>query len=345
MTQYGQHTQREILSQPDAWEEALVRINAEADELRHFLREGQYESVIFTGCGSTYYLSVAAAALFQQLDVAEARALPASEIWLYPQAAYAPKQRTLLIAVSRSGETTETLRAVESFLARKQGDVLTLTCYAERALASMGKYNLILPSGQEQSIAQTRAFTVLYIGAAALAALWHEDGSILDAMQKLPEAGQHLFNRFGSLARNYGEDESLERFYFLGSGARYGLAAELSLKMKEMTLSHSEPFHFMEFRHGPQSMVTDKTLIVGLLSDENRDAETTVLNEMRQRGAHILSIGENSADVTFESDMPETLRGSLYLPVGQLMAFERALTRGLNPDSPHNLTAVVRLSE
>ena len=128
-------------------------------------------------------------------------------------------------------------------------------------------------------------------------------------------------------------------------GRATGWLSEISLKLKEMTLSHSEPFHFMEFRHGPQSMVTDQTLIVGLLSDENRAAEATVLDEMRQRGAQVLSIGETDAVVTFESGVPEAIRGALYPPIGQLMAFERALMRGLDPDHPHNLTAVVHLDQ
>jgi glucosamine 6-phosphate synthetase-like amidotransferase/phosphosugar isomerase protein len=70
---------------------------------------------------------------------------------------------------------------------------------------------------------------------------------------------------------------------------------------------------------------------------------------MTQRGQYthceILSIAESDADVTFESGLLETLRGALYLPVGRLMAFERATKRGLDPDTPHNLTAVVRLGE
>ena len=78
--------------------------------------------------------------------------------------------------------------------------------------------------------------------------------------QHMPQAGRRLLERLSHVAQGLGEDDTLEWFYFLGSGMRYGLAAELSLKMKEMTLSHSEPFHFLEFRHGPQSMVTDKHL-------------------------------------------------------------------------------------
>jgi glucosamine--fructose-6-phosphate aminotransferase (isomerizing) len=343
MTASGQHTRSEILSQPEAWAKALAQIEAEATSLKRFYQDGKYEQVIFTGCGSTYYLSIAAAALFQDMGAGEARALPASEIWMYPQAAYAHTGRTLLIPVSRSGSTTETLRAVERFLTRRHGDVLTLSCYGDAPLAGMGAANLVLPSGQEQSIAQTRAFTTLYLGVTALAALW--SGGSLDALRPLPGAGQRLLDGFSSVAQRVGEDGALEQFYFLGSGARYGLAAELSLKMKEMSLSHSEPFHFFEFRHGPQSMVTDKTCIVGLLSERNRAAEQTVLDEMRERGARILAIGEDGADVALQSGLAESLRGALYLPIGQLTALYRAISRGLDPDAPRNLAAVVRLDD
>ncbi len=223
--------------------------------------------------------------------------------------------------------------------------MLTLSCYGDRALASMGALNLVLASGQEQSIAQTRAFTVLYLAVTALAALWSGRDDLIDQMGRLPEVGRRLISRCHERARNLGSDGSLERFYFLGSGTRYGLAAELSLKMKEMSLSHSEPFHFMEFRHGPQSMITEQTLMVGLVGEQNRAAESAVINEMRQRGAQILSIGEDDTDVAFDSGVPEAIWGALYLPAGQLIAFERAITRGLDPDTPHNLAAVVRLDE
>lgn len=345
MTQHGEYTRSEIFSQPEAWTEALALLRGEAEDLRHFYQQGHYDRVLFTGCGSTYYLSLAAAALFQELGVGEARAVPASEIWLNPKSAYGAKGRSLLIPVSRSGETTETLRAVDSFLGRGHGDVLTLSCYGERDLASMGALNLVLPSGQEQSIAQTRAYTVLYLGVTALAALWSGQDHLLDAMNLLPNAAARILEQYTALAERLGRDPELERFYFLGSGTRYGLAAEFSLKMKEMSLSHSEPFHFLEFRHGPQSMVNEHTLMVGLVSEANRAAESTVLSEMRQRGAQVLSLGENDADVSFKSGAPEAVRSALYLPIGQLMAFERALSRGLDPDTPNNLAAVVRLDD
>ncbi len=158
-----------------------------------------------------------------------------------------------------------------------------------------------------------------------------------------PPAGRRVIERCQPLAQELGQDPGLERFYFLGSGARYGLACEASLKMKEMSLSYSEPFHFFEFRHGPMSMVNAQTLVVGLLSEANQQHEAQVMTEMGALGGRLMTLGEAGARLSFESGLPEALRGVLYLPLLQLLAFQRARSRGLNPDSPANLNMVVHL--
>jgi glutamine---fructose-6-phosphate transaminase (isomerizing) len=114
--------------------------------------------------------------------------------------------------------------------------------------------------------------------------------------------------------------------------------------MKEMSLTHSEPFHFLEFRHGPMSMVTGSTVLVGLVSEANCPRELKVLDEMRERSARIVSVGERDVEVEFRSGLSEAARNVLYLPFAQLIGYERSLAKGLNPDRPHNLTAVVRLA-
>ena len=111
MSRHQYHTWREIQSQPEAWAAALDLLRAHAAELRTLAQAGRYDSVIFTGCGSPYYLALAAAATFQELTGRPARGVPASEIWLNPRAALADGGRALLVTLSRSGETTETIRA------------------------------------------------------------------------------------------------------------------------------------------------------------------------------------------------------------------------------------------
>jgi glucosamine--fructose-6-phosphate aminotransferase (isomerizing) len=347
----GAFTRQEILSQPEAWTAALKVLDGTRRDVLDLKPDHRFETILFTGCGSTYYLSLAAAALMQEMTGVSCRAFPSSELWLYPGSAYATG-RTLLVAVSRSGETTETLRACQAFLDAQRGSLLTLSCSGGMPLAKMGTLNLVLPSGQEQSVAQTRAFSTLYLGTVALACLWAGRDDLFASLSKVPEIASRILKTYFSLATELGRDAALDRFYWLGSGPRQGLACELSLKMKEMSLSHSEPFHFMEFRHGPKSMVTSSALTIGLCSTVNGQQESAVLDDVKVLGGRVLAISESSnesssrgkvKEVRFGSGLAEAVRNVLFLPVGQVIAFERSLSKGLNPDRPLNLDPVVKL--
>jgi glucosamine--fructose-6-phosphate aminotransferase (isomerizing) len=329
-------TYKEIKSQTEAWAQAVEVASAiqlpAADE---------YEQVLFTGCGSTYYLSLAAAALYQELTGCSARAVPAGELVLNSKTVLTD-QKTLLVAISRSGTTSETVKAVENFKAAKRGHLMVISNYDE-VLPRLAETSIVIHKGQEESVAQTRAFASMYVAASALCARMAGRGELVNAMEFLPDAGNRLIDNYESFAKEIGENLQVDRFYFLGSGIHHGLACEVNLKMKEMTLTHSEAFHFLEFRHGPMSMVNQNAVILGLLSDANRNHEAKVLSEMRTLGGTLIGLGEQDAEVQFESGIPESVRGVLYLPVLQLMAFYRSVAKGLNPDRPNHLSAVVQL--
>jgi glucosamine--fructose-6-phosphate aminotransferase (isomerizing) len=250
--------------------------------------------------------------------------------------------KTLLVAISRSGTTTETVKAVEKFKKEKRGDVVVISNYDE-VLSQLADVNIVIDKGQEESVAQTRSFASMYVAVTAMCARMAGRDDLLAAMGNLPKIGDQLMPKYETFAKELGENLNFDRFYFLGSGIRYGLACEVNLKMKEMTLTHSEPFHFLEFRHGPMSMINEKAVVVGLLSDVNRVHEAKVLSEMKMLGGTVTSLGETDADVSFKSQISEQVRGVLYLPMLQLMAFYRSVAKGLNPDRPENLTAVIKL--
>jgi glucosamine--fructose-6-phosphate aminotransferase (isomerizing) len=336
MSMENYHTFNEIKSQTEAWAQALDVTTAS-----DLPKADDYDQVLFIGCGSTYYLSLAATALYQELTGRPAKAVPSGELLLNSGTAVT-HQKTLLVAISRSGTTTETVKAVEMFKAEKREDVVVISNYNE-VLSRMANVNFVIDKGQEQSVAQTRSFASMYVAATAFAARMAGRNELIEAMKGLPEVGHSIMGKYESYAKSIGENVSFDRFYFLGSGIRYGLACEVNLKMKEMTLTHSEPFHFLEFRHGPMSMVNENAVVVGMLSDTNRVHEARVLSEMKKLGGTVAGLGESDTDVCFESGIPESVRGVLYLPVLQLMAFYRSLAKGLNPDSPNNLTAVVKL--
>lgn len=342
----GQYTLPEILSQPEAWAEALDAFAEKERAFKRFFAAAAPERVIVTGCGSTYYLSLTAARLLRGAGV-DARACPASELLLFPESIMLPGQSSLLIAVSRSGTTTETLRAQSAFKARGGAAVIAVTCDSGSPLALAADLFVAIDSASEESVAQTRSFSsmcvVLQQMATALA------GQSRAASASLPGHCQRLLSTYGTLAQTLGSDQGIERFFLLGSHALYGIACEAMLKMKEMSLSYSEAFHTLEFRHGPMSMVAENALVIGLISPQSARQERQVLLEMRRLGAQTLSLGSDALDwprhIALPADQPAWNQPVMYLPVLQLLAYHRALYNGQNPDQPHNLSAVISLDE
>ncbi|MYD09998.1 MAG: SIS domain-containing protein [Chloroflexi bacterium] len=342
----GQHTLREIMSQPEVWATALAVVDPDDPQLRSLLASGAFDRVIVTGCGSTYYLALTAASLLRQAGC-HALACPASELLLHPNSVCLPGQRYLLLSVSRSGSTTETVRAQETFKAYARSPVLAVTCDSGSPLASDADVVIAIDGAQENSVAQTRSFSSMAVAVQQLAAL--VGGRDLGASRKLPATCRHLLERYGDLAQSLGENSNIAKFFFLGSGALYGIACEAMLKMKEMSLSYSEAYHTLEFRHGPMSMVGADSLVIGLISPDAARHEGRVLQEMAAMGATVLAIGpelgEYQHQVILPVDLPTWCMPILYLPALQLLAYHRAIFNGCDPDQPHQLSAVISLDD
>lgn len=341
MESKGQFTKEEIFSQVSAWAGAIREVNNKKVALSKF-DVTRFDQIIFTGCGSTYYLSISAARIFQSMTGVICKAVPAGEMLLNPDTVY-QGNKNLLFAISRSGSTSETVKAVENFKKTESGRVICVTNYPDQPLPALAELVIAIPEGQENSVAQTRSFSSMFVAITAAALLMSGNEMLLVEMEKLPDLGRSLINKYQQFVRTIGENVAFDRFYFLGNGFLFGLASEANLKMKEMTLTHTEPFHFLEFRHGPKSMVTETTCIVGLLSEANREFEQKVMNEMKAIGATIMTIAEKDADISFESGLHQNVQGILYLPLLQIMAFYRSIKKGLDPDNPRNLTTVVYL--
>lgn len=342
MTTSAGLTKAEILTQPKAWAETIASLDDAAGELRAVWERDRPDTVVFTGCGSTYYVAMLAAAALRQGCGADARAVPASELLLYPGMSLPQRGRVMLVAVSRSGSTSETVRACRDFVASGRGPLVTISGYADEPMANLGAVNLVVPAAREESIVQTRAFTSLAIASVYAAALWAGDDATIGGLGALPEAGKAVIEAHLPIVAALAQ-QPFDRFFYLGSGPHYAIACEAGLKTKEVTLTPAEPFHFPEFRHGPKSLVTPETLVVGLLSGEHDEMERPVLEEMAALGGQTLSLGPEAADLAYGSAIGELARCILPLPAIQWFACERALAQGFDPDRPRNLTQVIEL--
>jgi glutamine---fructose-6-phosphate transaminase (isomerizing) len=328
------YTYREILTQMDAWKDALQTVGNQADAIQNLWQQGSYQYLIFTGCGSTYYLSQIAASLFQAKLPIFMRAVPASELLLRPESIYLQEKRTLLVTISRSATTTETVQAARNFINQQRGDLMVVSCYGDKPLNDLASLNLVAQEGQELSVVQSRSFSSMLLmieqclcviaGEAVQAGIFKETNFVESALE---------------FAKAHIDPERFSRYFYLGSGARYGLACEASLKMKEMSLTSVEAFHPLEFRHGPKSMVDEQTVVIGLLGKEGFNAEMAVLKEVKALGATVFAIGANP-----ECDFQLPDKSIVYtMPILQALALQQAVSKGLDPDHPRHLEQVVYL--
>ena len=341
MNMNGQHSYQEIMTQPDAWEDALDAFGTIAPQLTAQWQTIQPDELLFTGCGSTHYLALTAAALFQQLTGVRARACPASELLLASETVLTNPAKTVLVAVSRSGTTTETVTAVSQFRQQGGAAVWTITCYPETPLAEAADCVLLAAAAQEQSVAQTRSFSSMLLLAQALAAhIGQADWSVL---RDLPGYGRSLLGQVEPIVQQLAGRSGISRFAFLGSGPQFGVANEAMLKMTEMSLTVAAAFHFLEYRHGPMSMATEETAVIGLLSPMFAQPESRVLDEMAAKGAAVLRLACGDGDISLPAHLPTWVYPLLYLPPLQLLAYHRAISKKLDPDNPRHLTAVVHL--
>ena len=343
----GHYTYSEIISQGKTWGKTLQSAMAQLEQVSPWLQLPHGE-VIFTGCGSTHFLSLSSARHWVELTNTLARGIPSSELWLYPSSTFSGVE-PLLVAVSRSGETTETINAIKTYKAQFNQEPLIISCYPESCMVKDSYFSLISSEAHEVSVAQTRSFSSMFILSQALAGYAANNQAYLAELNCLPSRADVLIEKYEPLVKTIAEDINLNHFVFLGSGLYYGLAHEVMLKLKEMSISVTEASNFMEFRHGPMSMVTNRTLVIGLLSDRCKSSENKVLQDMKGLGATTMALAEdgNGIDADYvielESGISELARGALFLPLLQLLSYYHALEKGLDPDQPTNLKAVVHL--
>jgi glutamine---fructose-6-phosphate transaminase (isomerizing) len=343
----GSLTLQEISDQPAAWSAALQRFDRDASHVDRLFERQPLDEVVFTGCGSSYYLSMTAASVFQQVTGLRAKAVPASEILQFPKSVFAQATSPLLVASSRSGTTTETLRAVRA--AARQGiPTLGLTCAAHSSLARQTELALASPKGSERSVVMTKSFSSMLLLGLLLAAHRGGDDGLRRELFRLPVLGKRVLKIAVPLTRDIGTTAS--HFVFLGAGPAHGIAWEAMLKMTEMAQRMAVSYHPLEFRHGPIAVAGPGTVAFLFGTKAGAKLEATLIQDLQKQGAATVVVrdergrsAEAEVSVALGVGLSDAARVMLYLPFAQTLAYWRAVGAELNPDRPRHLTSVVRL--
>ncbi|MFD6140710.1 glutamine--fructose-6-phosphate transaminase (isomerizing) [Promicromonospora sp. NPDC060271] len=350
----------EMLEQPASVERALRGrlderfatahlggLDMDARELRAVRR------VKILGCGSAYYVGQMGASLIEELARIPADAEAASE-FRYRSPVIEPD--TLYVAVSQSGETIDTLLAVEE-IRRKGGRVIGLVNVVGSAIARACDGGIYLHAGPEIAVASTKALTTMFVGFALLALqlgrvrdLSVADGRRLVAgLQNLPAQIEQVLDGEARIAEAAKALAAAESLFFVGRVRGYPVAREGAQKFKEISYRHAEAYQMSELKHGPLALISPEVPTVAIVpDDELTDRNVAALHEIAARGGTLVVVTHPGVDLgelrAERIDVPRSERELdpvlLTVPL-QLLAYHAALSLGHDVDKPRNLAKSV----
>jgi glutamine---fructose-6-phosphate transaminase (isomerizing) len=352
---------KEIHEQPESLRQAIAgRVTREnhiwLEELEGFAETlAQIDRVELIACGTAYYASLIGAAAIQDWIGIPARATVGSEFRYSPPPI---DERTLVIAVTQSGETADTIAPTR--LARERGaPVIAVTNTVGSAITREAHRVLFLQAGPEIAVAASKTFvaqvTTLVVLAAAIAkargALGLEQEQELGAaLHALPAAAaKALDNASGvrDLARRYVNSRG---FMFVGRGYTYPTALEGALKLKEVSYVHAEGYAAGEMKHGPISLLDAECPLVAVATRSSvYDKLVSNVMEGRARDARVIAVATEgdpqierfADDICWVPDTHEALSAVLAIIPLQLFAYHVAIARGTDVDQPRNLAKSV----
>ncbi len=278
--------------------------------------------------------------------------MPASEVLLYPEVGLQPANDCVSVLISRSGQTSEVLKVAE-LLKNRRTPTIAISCTPGQPLEQLATVTICLPA-DEKSTVMTRSFTSMLLVLQNLAGRLAQNQAFCESLLGMPELAAAQVALLPDRLRDFVSRHNFADYVALGHGPFYGLACEYALKTMEMSVSYAQFFHSLEFRHGPKSIVGPETLLTCLISEQGYRAECDLLEELKSLGGTTLVVANRandriraSADLLVELNLesPELARLAPSLVPGQLLGLFAGLKKGLNPDSPRNLSRAVILNE
>ncbi|HEY8608491.1 MAG TPA: glutamine--fructose-6-phosphate transaminase (isomerizing) [Noviherbaspirillum sp.] len=356
---YRHYMQKEIFEQPRAIADTLDGVTAIMPELfgdKAYNTFKKIDSVLILACGTSFYAGVTAKYWIESIAHIPVSVEIASE---YRYRDSVPNPNALVVTISQSGETADTLAALKHARSQDMVNTLTICNVATSAMVRECALSYITHAGVEVGVASTKAFTTqltaLFLLALSLAQVRghlseEQEAAHLKAMRHLPAAVSAVLALEPQIIAWAEEFSRKENALFLGRGLHYPIALEGALKLKEISYIHAEAYPAGELKHGPLALVTQEMPVVTVApNDALIEKLKSNMQEVRARGGQLYVFADADSRITSSEGvhvirLPEhygALSPILHVVPLQLLAYHTALARGTDVDKPRNLAKSV----
>lgn len=354
------YTITEIAQQPETWLKTCKQIKEEKEKIEKFIKnvtDNDDFDVILTGAGTSEFVGNALFPSLAKMMNHKVKSYGTTDIVATPEAYLSKTKPTLLISFGRSGNSPESVGAIDVAEAVCENIYhLFITCNNEGALSKRAQttdkcYAINLtPETHDQSFAMTSSFSNMYLAAYLCFCLDNLDEAVSE-VEKIVKAGENFIENNYTIAKKITDEYNFNRIVYLGSNTLKGISQESALKMLELTAGKVVTMHDtpLGFRHGPKSIIDDNTLTVIYLSDDKytRQYEIDLLKEMsNQRKGNKIVVVASKADEAFanlsdyvvlynlEKDYNSFMLGLDYILFAQTLAVLKSLSMSITPDNP-----------
>jgi glucosamine--fructose-6-phosphate aminotransferase (isomerizing) len=356
---YRHFMQKEIFEQPRAISDTLEGVDAVTPLLFGERAEqifGRIDSLLILACGTSYYAGLTAKYWLEEIAKLPTQVEIASE---YRYRESVPNPNSLVVVISQSGETADTLAALKHAQSLGMTETLAICNVASSAIVRLTKLNYLTRAGVEIGVASTKAFTTqlaaLFMLTLALAKLRgrlsaEAEAAALRNLRHLPVALQAVLALEPQIIAWAGQFARKDHALFLGRGRHFPIALEGALKLKEISYIHAEAYAAGELKHGPLALVTDEMPVVTVApNDALLEKLKSNMQEVRARGGQLYVFADADTHIASAEGLnvirlPEhygALSPILHVVPLQLLAYHTALARGNDVDKPRNLAKSV----
>jgi glucosamine--fructose-6-phosphate aminotransferase (isomerizing) len=335
---------KEIGEQDETILRALQQDEKTVTEICEEMRQGF--GTFFIGCGSSYHACLTGSYLFSKIATVHVNTILASEFENYEDFL---TEKTLVLAISQSGETADVLDAVNA--AKRKGSKVVGIVNRDGSILTRESDNLLMmKSGLELCVLSTKTYTSQVVLMAMLA--YALAGKYEEGLKKIGSLYLDIYNLTSRSMREYVQKlaEMLYdkgHIYLIGRELQYATALEAALKIKEVSYIHAEAFAGGELKHGPLALIEDGTPCIVFVSSENRAKILSNAEEVKSRGGYIIGVSSERDEIfDFWIKVPEAeeLNPIIQIIPMQVLAYELAVLRGLDPDKPRNLAKSVTVT-
>ena len=253
------------------------------------------------------------------------------------------KPDTLVILISQSGETADTIAAMRK--ANEYVDTLAIVNVDASTIARECTYKVLIEAGREVAVATTKAYLLQVLILSLLAYRLDPDGTYVEDLKKLPQQLKVLLDKTGFYKKLADAIYKHEDVFFIGRKVDYAISMEGSLKLKEVSYIHSDAYQAGELKHGTISLIKDGTIVFAIATDDDiRDKTISNLEEVISRGAYPIYVGNEDVGYEHKVIVPrinKKLQPLLVVPALQMIAYFVAFKRGCDIDKPKNLAKSV----